>query len=40
MLSARIHKYQEPLAIDDTSKPNVHGEEVVGLESYPCHYFS
>ena len=29
MLSARIHEYQEPLEIDDTSKPNVHGEEVL-----------
>jgi alcohol dehydrogenase, propanol-preferring len=29
MLSARIHKYQEPLAIDNTSKPKVHGEEVL-----------
>jgi alcohol dehydrogenase, propanol-preferring len=30
MLSARIHKYQEPLAIDTVSKPKVaHGEEVL-----------
>jgi alcohol dehydrogenase, propanol-preferring len=29
MLSARIHKYQEPLAIDNTSKPKVQGEEVL-----------
>ena len=29
MLSARIHEYQEPLEIDDSSKPNVHGEEVL-----------
>ncbi|HZA69387.1 MAG TPA: alcohol dehydrogenase catalytic domain-containing protein [Nitrososphaeraceae archaeon] len=29
MLSARIHNYQEPLAIDNTSKPKVHGEEVL-----------
>ena len=30
MLSARIHKYQEPLEIDTVSKPKVaHGEEVL-----------
>jgi propanol-preferring alcohol dehydrogenase len=30
MLSARIHKYQEPLVIDSLSKPKVaHGEEVL-----------
>ena len=30
MLSARIHEYQEPLAIDTVSKPKVaHGEEVL-----------
>src|ERR687897_1839952 len=29
MLSARIHKYQEPLPIDNTSKPRVHGEGVL-----------
>ena len=29
MLSARIHKYQVPLAIDNTLKPKVHGEEVL-----------
>lgn len=30
MLSARIHEYQQPLAIDTLSKPKVaHGEEVL-----------
>lgn len=29
MLSTRIHKYQEPLVIDNTSKPKVRGEEVL-----------
>jgi propanol-preferring alcohol dehydrogenase len=27
--SARIHNYQEPLAIDNTSKPKVYGEEIL-----------
>lgn len=29
MSSARIHNYQEPLAIDNTSKPKVYGEEIL-----------
>jgi alcohol dehydrogenase, propanol-preferring len=29
MSSARIHNYQEPLAIDNTPKPKVYGEEIL-----------
>jgi len=38
MLSARIHKYQEPLAIDNTTKPKVHGEVLVKVGAAGlCH---